>query len=32
VLQRELASAEGEHLVDLQQRLSALRDEIRAFA
>ena len=31
-VQRELASADGERLVELQQRLSALRDEIRAFA
>ncbi len=31
-LERELASADDEHLVELQQRLAALRDEIRAFA
>jgi DNA primase catalytic core len=31
-VQRELAGADGERLVELQQRLSALRDEIRAFA
>jgi DNA primase len=31
-LQRELAAADGDRLVELQQRLSALRDEIRAFA
>jgi DNA primase len=31
-LQRELANADGERLVELQQRLAALRDEIRAFA
>jgi DNA primase len=31
-LQRELASADGEHLVELQQELAKLRDEIRAFA
>jgi DNA primase len=31
-LQRELADADGERLVELQQRLAALRDEIRAFA
>jgi len=31
-LERELASADGELLVELQHRLSALRDEIRAFA
>jgi DNA primase len=31
-LQRELAGADGEHLVELQQALAKLRDEIRAFA
>jgi DNA primase len=31
-LQRELAGADDERLVELQQRLAALRDEIRAFA
>jgi DNA primase len=31
-LQRELATADGERLVELQQELAALRDEIRAFA
>jgi DNA primase len=31
-LERELARADGEHLVELQQRLAALREEIRAFA
>jgi DNA primase len=31
-LQRELASADGERLVELQQELAKLRDEIRAFA
>jgi DNA primase len=31
-LQRELASADEERLVELQQALSKLRDEIRAFA
>jgi len=31
-VQRELATADGERLVELQQRLSALREEIRAFA
>jgi DNA primase len=31
-VQRELATADGKRLVELQQRLSALRDEIRAFA
>jgi DNA primase len=31
-LQRELANADEERLVELQQRLAALRDEIRAFA
>jgi DNA primase len=31
-LQRELAAADGERLVALQQQLAALRDEIRAFA
>jgi DNA primase len=31
-LQRELAAADGERLVELQQKLAALRDEIRAFA
>jgi DNA primase len=31
-VERELASADGERLVELQQRLSALREEIRAFA
>jgi hypothetical protein len=31
-VQRELANADGERLVELQQRLSALREEIRAFA
>jgi len=31
-LQRELASADDERLVDLQQALAKLRDEIRAFA
>jgi hypothetical protein len=31
-LQRELASADGERLVELQQALAKLRDEIRAFA
>src|SRR5438445_2499881 len=31
-LQRELASADGERLVELQQTLAKLRDEIRAFA
>jgi DNA primase len=31
-IQRELASADGERLVELQKRLAALRDEIRAFA
>jgi DNA primase len=31
-LQRELAEADGEHLVELQQALAKLRDEIRAFA
>jgi DNA primase len=31
-LQRELAAADGERLVELQQQLSRLRDEIRAFA
>src|SRR4051812_2811009 len=31
-LQRELAEADGERLVELQQTLAKLRDEIRAFA
>jgi hypothetical protein len=31
-LQRELAEADGEQLVELQQALAKLRDEIRAFA
>jgi DNA primase len=31
-LERELAGADGEHLVELQQALAKLRDEIRAFA
>ncbi|HET8752249.1 MAG TPA: DNA primase [Gaiellaceae bacterium] len=31
-IERELASADGEHLVELQQALAKLRDEIRAFA
>jgi DNA primase len=31
-LQRELADADGEQLVELQQALAKLRDEIRAFA
>jgi DNA primase len=31
-LQRELAGADGERLVELQQELARLRDEIRAFA
>ena len=31
-LQRELAQADGERLVELQQELAKLRDEIRAFA
>ncbi len=31
-LQRELAAADGERLVELQQELAKLRDEIRAFA
>jgi DNA primase len=31
-LQRELAAADGERLVELQQELATLRDEIRAFA
>ena len=31
-LERELARADGEHLVELQQALAKLRDEIRAFA
>jgi DNA primase len=31
-LERELASADDEHLVELQQALAKLRDEIRAFA
>ena len=31
-LERELADADGERLVELQKRLAALRDEIRAFA
>ena len=31
-LQRELATADGERLVELQQELARLRDEIRAFA
>ncbi|HEU5477434.1 MAG TPA: DNA primase [Gaiellaceae bacterium] len=31
-LERELASADGERLVELQQALAKLRDEIRAFA
>jgi hypothetical protein len=31
-LDRELAEADGERLVELQQALSRLRDEIRAFA
>ena len=31
-LQRELANADGERLVELQQTLAKLRDEIRAFA
>jgi DNA primase len=31
-VQRELSTADGERLVELQQRLAALRDEIRAFA
>jgi DNA primase len=31
-MQRELASADGERLVELQQALAKLRDEIRAFA
>jgi DNA primase len=31
-LERELAAADGERLVELQQALSKLRDEIRAFA
>jgi DNA primase len=31
-LQRDLATADGERLVGLQQELAALRDEIRAFA
>ena len=32
MVQRELSTADGERLVELQQRLAALRDEIRAFA
>jgi hypothetical protein len=31
-VERELAGADAERLVELQQRLSALREEIRAFA
>jgi hypothetical protein len=31
-LQRELADADDEHFVELQQALAKLRDEIRAFA
>jgi DNA primase len=31
-VERELAKASGDRLVELQQRLSALREEIRAFA
>jgi hypothetical protein len=31
-LERELATADGEQLVELQQALAKLRDEIRAFA
>ena len=31
-LQRQLANAEGERLLELQHELAALRDEIRAFA
>ena len=31
-VERELAGADPERLVELQQRLSALREEIRAFA
>ena len=31
-LQRELADADGERRVELQQALAKLRDEIRAFA
>jgi hypothetical protein len=31
-LQRELASADDDRLVELQQALAKLRDEIRAFA
>jgi hypothetical protein len=31
-LERELARADGERLVELQQALAKLRDEIRAFA
>ena len=31
-LERELANADDDRLVELQQRLAALRDEIRAFA
>jgi hypothetical protein len=31
-VERELADADAERLVELQQRLSALREEIRAFA
>ncbi len=31
-VQRELAAADGERLVELQQELAKLRDEIRAFA
>ena len=31
-LERELAGADAEHLVELQQALAKLRDEIRAFA
>ena len=31
-LERELAGADGERLVELQQALAKLRDEIRAFA
>jgi uncharacterized protein YaaW (UPF0174 family) len=31
-LERELAKADGELLIELQQALAKLRDEIRAFA
>ncbi len=31
-LQRELAAADDSRLVELQQRLAALREQIRAFA